>query len=317
MRMHIVVACFAALGCGSCSAVHRNDLAAQAAARDQVKPVYRQPAGYYAGQTERLFTDDQFTAWNAWVARNQRGIDEIQRRITQIRSGERRPGCFAEDKFSCVATIAQKLAVADNYEHVDDNLFAEVKYDVNGKPLNGAKIRFQGYPPNAAPPTDRPATLAEDIVGDMEARQGGTEFILNLGPQSTVVSMLARLPYLAPLARTQQDYDKTGVYEVVWAASVKTCPALQPNEVARWVENAIKPNSHISAKERLNDDVMVQELVSNVASFCGHKYVFHNIKKKEREGLGHTTMSETIVAIDWDGQANSRGPDATHTQKFF
>jgi len=231
----------------------------------------------------------------AWLSRNQRGIDEIQRRVIQIRSGERAPGCFGEDKFTCVATLAQKLAIADTYLRVNDNIFAEVKYDVNGKPVNGAKIVFAGYPANAGPPRDRPEALAQ--YDHIYADRNATHFVLNLGPQNTVASMLAKLPHLTLLARTQEDYDKTGVYEAVWAASVKTCPALRPDEVAKWVENAIKPNPHLMPRERLSDDVTAQELVSNEASFCGHKYKFHTIKKKEREGLGHTTTFETIVQI--------------------
>jgi hypothetical protein len=67
--------------------------------------------------------------------------------------------------------------------------------------------------------------------------------------------------------------------------------------VAKWVENATKPNSHITPRECLSDDVTAQELVSNEESFCGHKYKFHTVKKKEREGLGHRTTFETIVQI--------------------
>jgi hypothetical protein len=315
--MRLVVVCFAALCCCSCSGVHRNDLAAQAAAGEATKPVYGQPAGYYAGRADPELTS--VPELNAWLARNQRGIDEIQRRISQIRNGERAPGCLGEDKFNCVATVAQKLAVADSYRRVAENIFAEVKYDVNGKPINGAKVKFGGSPANAAP--RREAVAGFDAYNDysaaIEARQNTTQFILNLGPRDTVVSILAKLPKLTPLARTQEDYDKTGIYEVVWAASVKTCPALRPDEVAKWIENTVKPTSRITAKERLNDEVTAQDLVSNAASFCGHKYVFHTIKQKERQGLGHTTTFETIVAIDWNGRADGRGAEALPMQKYF
>ena len=237
----------------------------------------------------------------AWLYRNERGIDEIQRRITQIKNGERAPGCFGEEKFTCVATLAQKLAIADNYRRVDDNIFAEVKYDVNGKPVNGAKIIFEGYRANAGPATDMPSAVAKSALAKYDHIYAGNNafrFVLNLGPQKTVVSMLAKLPHITPLARTQEAYDKTGVYETVWAAGGKTCPALQSDEVAKWVENAIKPNSHVRPRERLSDDVTAQELVSNETSFCGRKFTFHTIKKKIRQGLGHETTYETVVEID-------------------
>lgn len=317
MRMRIVVACFAALCCGSCSSVHRNEVAAQADASDAKKAVYGQPAGYYAGRADpELISAPEL---NVWLGRNQRGIDEIQRRISQIRNGERAPGCLGEDKFNCVATVAQKLAVADSYRRVAENIFPEVKYDVNGKPINGAKVKFDGYPANAALQRERVAGFDayNDYSAAIEARQNITQFILNLGPGDTVVSILAKLPKLTPLARTQEDYDKTGIYEVVWAASVKTCPALRSDQVAKWIENTVKPTSRVTAKERLNDEVTAQDLVSNEASFCGHKYVFHTLKRKEREGLGHTTTFETIVAIDWNSRADGRGAEALPMQKYF
>ncbi len=296
-RMRWAAVCVTALWCGSCSAVHRNDFApssAQAAAHDELVPPYGQPAGYYAGRAEPfLGPTPEFTAW---VSRNQRGIDEIQRRITQIRNGERAPGCFGEDKFTCVATLAQKLAVADTYLRVNDNIFADVKYDVNGKPVNGAKINFDGYRANAGPATDRPSASSSDghIYGGLNA----TSFVLKLGPQNTVVSMLAKLPHVISRAHTQEEYDKTGVYETVWAVTAKTCPALRPDEVAKWVENAIKPNSHVTPKERLSESVTAQELVSKETSFCGRKFKFHTIAEKIRHGFGHDNQMETIVAID-------------------
>ena len=322
MRMRWVAVCFAALWCGSCSAVHRNDFApssAQAAAHDELVPPYGQPAGYYAGRAEPELTWVH-TELNAWLARNQRGIDEIQRRISQIRNGERAPGCLGEDKFNCVATVAQKLAVADSYIRVDENIFAEVKYDVNGKPMNGAKVKFGGYPCQRRAPAGRVAGFDAYIrlLAAIEARQNTTHFILNLGPRDTVVSILAKLPKLTPLARTQEDYDKTGIYEVVWAASVKTCPALRPDEVAKWIENTVKPTSRITAEgalERRGDGTGSRFQRSELLrpQVCQ----FHTIKQKERQGLGHTTTFETIVAIDWNGRADGRGAEALPMQKYF
>jgi len=277
--------------------VHRNDFApssAQAAAHDEAVPPYGQPAGYYAGRAEPfLGATPEFTAW---VSRNQRGIDEIQRRVTQIKNGERAPGCFGEDKFTCVATLAQKLAVADAYRRVNENIFAEVKYDVNGKPVNGAKFVFAAYPAIAGPTRNRPDALAE--YDHIFAESNATHFVLKLGPQNTVVSMLAKLPHVISRARTQEDYDKTLVYETVWAVSAKTCPALRPDEVAKWVENAIKPNSHVTPKQRLSESVTAQELVSKETSFCGRKFKFHTIAEKIRHGFGHDNQIETVVAID-------------------
>lgn len=110
-----------------------------------------QPAGYYPG----LGTTDVLKSELAdYLAKNEAGIADVQNRIVQIREGQRTPGCIGEDhKYTCVATLAQKMAVTDSAGLKDVNLFAEVRYDVNGRP-----IPIIGIPGIAA----RPSLLLSD-----------------------------------------------------------------------------------------------------------------------------------------------------------
>ena len=104
-----------------------------------------QPAGYYPGLGTTSVLKSELAAY---LAKNQAGIAEVQNRITQIREGKRTGGCIGEDKYTCVATLAQKLAITDDVASKDFNLFADVRYDVNGRPVGGHRLMLNGYIPN-------------------------------------------------------------------------------------------------------------------------------------------------------------------------
>jgi hypothetical protein len=283
-----VILCFVMLSCMSCAAVHRNDsVAGQPAGPDALTGPFGRPAGYYAGRSEPLLLEA--AEFREWLARNERGIDEIQRRITQIRDGSRAAGCIGEDKFTCIATLAQTLAIADQYSQKDVNIFAEIRYDVNGKPINGSKIMFDGYLPDVK--------IERGYSSVIEARRYVTHYVVNLGPQNIVVSMLAKLPGVSITARTQEEYDKTTLYQTVWAAAVKACPTVGPGEVAKWIENSVKPTARLRPRERLSEEVTAQEKVSDPKSFCGRTFKFHMIDEKIRHGFGHEHEVSMIIEI--------------------
>jgi len=104
MRASRFAFCLAALACGSCGGsnpVERHGLL------QATYGAYGQPAGYYPGRAEPF--GGVSADYAAWLAKNQSGIDEIQRRIVEIAEGSRAPGCIGEDKFTCVATLSQKI----------------------------------------------------------------------------------------------------------------------------------------------------------------------------------------------------------------
>lgn len=280
MRPGFVVACLAALLCGSCgNAMQRGNLL------QATYGAYGQPAGYYAGRAEPFGGDPaEFTAW---LAKNQAGIDDIQRRIIEIRDGKRAPGCIGEDQYTCVATLAQKLAVADEFHAKDLNIFAEIKYDVNGKPVNGSQIMFDGYAPNAK----------GNPIHDHH-----TTFFLKLGRQGEVSSIDARLPKNPALARTQEEYDQTDVYETISAVTARGCPTLGRAEVAKWVENMIKPNSEFKPTEHRKDPdgdrITSRDLESKEIDLCGRKFVFHTVDLTIQHGFQHERSVSTRVEIN-------------------
>jgi hypothetical protein len=230
---------------------------------------FGEPAGYYPGRAEQRFSDSaQFVAW---LAKNKDGIDEIQRRIGEIRVGTRPPGCIGEDKYTCVATLAQKLAIADEYFVSDFNIFADAKYDVNGKPVTGSRIFFYGFVPSAS--ADNAA------LREFNAIHQRTHFDLTLDRGGKVTELAANLPKDPIFARTQEEYDATGVYETISAVAAKTCPTLSRADVAKWVENTVKPNSKFGPREVSADpDLSVAtHRASKPITFCGHTFAFHSV----------------------------------------
>ena len=272
MRTVWFAGCFASLLCCSCGG--------GPAPRVEAIPAYGQPAGYYAGRGDDFALTPELTAW---LAKNQAGIDEIQHRIIDIREGKRTPGCIGQDKYTCVATLAQKLAIADNYALKDFNLFAETKYDVNGRPLTGSKITFNGYPPSAK--------------GD--SIHNHTVFELTLARDGTVSLVEAHLAKDPSFARTQEEYDATDAYETVSAVTANTCPALSRVEVAKWIENTIKPDSRFGTKKHWQDQGRVSAIdrFSKKATLCGRAFRFHSVWGKRQAGFQHEDFGGMTIQI--------------------
>jgi len=245
---------------------------------------YGQPAGYYPGRAE-AYAD--VSEYKGYLAKNQSGIADIQNRIAEIRDRKRAPGCIGEDKYTCVATLAQKLAIADKCCLPDYNIFPNVKYDVNGKPVNGSRITFYGFPANAN---------IEHLTDDVYNK---TNFDLTLGPDGSVAKMRASLPKDPTYAQTQAEYDATNVYETVWAATARTCPTLNSADVAKWIENAIKPSSHLTPPKHWKDPdpSSATDLVSKNAAFCGRSFQFHSVSGVTHEGFQKIEFGGMIVDI--------------------
>lgn len=263
-------ACLAALGCGSA-----------VAPRVEAASTYGQAAGYYPGRGDDFVIAPDL---KAWLAKNQAGIDEIQRRIVEISEGTRPPGCIGEDKYTCVATLAQKLAITDRYTSKDFNIFADVKYDVNGKPVTGSRITFDGFAPNAS--------------GDTAHRH--TTFFLMLRPDGKVTKFEAHLPKAMSLVRTLDEYSATSLYEIVWAVSARTCPTLSREDVAKWFENTIKPGQVLISKEHWSEPERghAEDLYSKKTTFCGRTFEVHSVFGSYQEGFQHVPFVGTSVIVE-------------------
>ena len=246
--------CLVALMCAAC--------AAQAVAPPRSTDILKvedEPPGYYPGIERSISVTPDLSAW---LAKNQLRIDIIENRVASIKEGKAAPACIGEDQYTCVATLAQQFAITDSYS-TNSSVADETAYDVNGKPVNASKFEFVGYVPK--PKTDNGG------VGLSRP----TRFTMTMGHGGTVSLLTAHLPSDPTVARTQDDYDATDAYETIAAVSAEKCPTLSRAEVAKWIENTVKPNSK-SYHERIYRG-SAQAEISKKTVFCGRTFRFDSV----------------------------------------
>jgi hypothetical protein len=245
--------CLVALLCAACAAQ------AIAPRTADVLKVYEEPPGYYPGIEHSISVTPELSAW---LQKNQLRIDIVQNRIAAIRSGKLAPACIAEDQYTCVASLAQQFAIADSYSG-NNSVVDETTYDVNGKPVSAGKFEFVGYarkpkPDNGSAPPAVP-----------------TKFAMSVGRDGLVSSLAAHLPSDPTFAHTQDEYDATEAYETITAVSAQQCPTISRAEVAKWIENTIKPNAK-AYHERIRRGAAEAE-ISKKTAFCGRNFRFNSV----------------------------------------
>jgi hypothetical protein len=245
--------CLVALLCAACAAQ------AVAPRTADVLKVYEEPAGYYPGIEHSISVTPELSAW---LQKNQLRIDIVQNRITAIRSGKLAPACIGEDQYTCVASLAQQFAITDSYSG-NNSVVDQTTYDVNGKPVNAGKFEFVGYVPKPKP----------DNGGAPPAVP--TKFAMSVGRDGLVSSLAAHLPSDPTFAHTQDEYDATDAYETIAAVSAQQCPTLSRAEVAKWIENTIKPNAK-AYHERIRRGAAEAE-ISKKTAFCGRNFRFNSV----------------------------------------
>lgn len=199
---------------------------------------------------------------SAWLTKNQLRIDIVQNRIVAVKKGKTAPACIGDDQFTCVATLAQHFAITDSYSG-NNSVVDQTVYDVNGKPVNASKFVFVGYVPKA------------------KSDDGGvqvvvpTKFAMTVGRNNSVSLLEAHLPRDPTFAHTQDEYDATNAYETIAAVSAQKCPTLGRAEVAKWIENTIKPDSK-AYHERVRRGSAEAE-ISKKTEFCGRTFRFNSV----------------------------------------
>jgi len=250
------VACLLAALCGGCAVQAVSPPRSNILYSTEVLWPANKPPGYYPGYADPGLTN--IADYKAWAVQNEPRIDEIQGRIGAIREGRTAPGCIGEDRYTCVATLAQKFAIADYSGK--QSLVAEPQYDVNGKPVTGSEFEFEGYVPGP------------DAAKHPDAMSWPTKFVLKIGRNARVSAVNVGLPLDPTGARTQAEYDDTDAYEAVSALTVKDCPTLSREDVAKWIENTVKPKLK-SSRGRVRRGTAEIETMKKTA-FCGRTFRF-------------------------------------------
>lgn len=260
-----------ALLCAACAA--HGAVSPSSQSITEFVPLSQRPVGYYPGIGRSVVAMPDL---GAWEQSNRQGIDDMQNRVKAVKEGRATAGCLKEDKYNCVAALAQRFAVADSYFLTDANLFSPRRYDVNGKPMD-LHIELWAFVPKAKP--DSTASNLDKTEKALLAMHNATKFSLQLDRDGSVAVVKVGLPSDPTFAHTQEQYDATNVYEMVAALTARSCPALERTEVAKWVENTIKPSA-TTYKEKIHRGVGVAR-IANKAKLCGRSFQFDSLWAKQ------------------------------------
>ena len=234
--------------------------------------------GYYAGLEEGVYSISR-ADWKRWFDGNRAGIVDIQSKIAKIKTGQLNAGCIGQDVHTCVATLAQTLAMADDY--LVSSLYKPDTVDVNGNVLFERAIFVSGFLPGKRTLTNTENKLRFDI---------------RLGNDRRISDLTVSLPKDPFFAHTQEEYDATGFYEVISALGRTDCPGLTPNQAARFIENEVKPRAHLSG----------EEASCSASSGCTSA---NNNQTKEIEFCGQTMEFDSVYgnASDLASESNLHG----------
>jgi hypothetical protein len=165
----------------------------------------RDGPGYYAGD-EYGVPESSRPKFLAWAESHRAQIREVVSRVERIKSGKLLPGCLNHDLLTCVASFAQTLAVTDSFD--SDSLFKEPEVDINGRIIDRKPPSFEAF--FRVDGVEKPLALSVHIL---------------VNPDMKVRALEIFFPDLTqPLfAKTQLEYEKTGVFELLQALSPNSC----------------------------------------------------------------------------------------------
>jgi hypothetical protein len=128
------------------------------------------------------------------------------------------PGCLGVTVEECVRWLRATLTLDEGF--LASSLARRHQTDVNGRPLGGGLVTV-----NAKLPGD----LYPFVV------------LLHLRPDDTVARVESTLQVNLIAARTEQLYDHSGLYDMVWRLVGRRCPGLVKLDLYRFFENSVKP----------------------------------------------------------------------------
>jgi hypothetical protein len=194
------------------------------------------PPGIYPGRKNKVVGYER-QRYQAYLQVAQPWIAVLKQRQEEVARGQARPGCIGEDVLTCMATLARVLAVATDFHNLEinavngtpsisagDPLLQQLKTAVDGKMIFDKTLRFSAYIPGQ----------------DEGILPHGISIWVDLDSTRRIKRMSASLPYNPLGAHTEQEYDKTGIFELVTATSVQPCD-LRKIDLYRKFEAELKP----------------------------------------------------------------------------
>ncbi len=192
-----------------------------------IKSAAGNPPGFYPG----LLVAPPQWEYEAVIRDTKPAILEIETRVAAIRQGQMKAGCIGEDVFTCVATLSQSLAVTTDHAYrtlgaEEDILSQKEKIDVTGKVIFPKSIGFYAYVPG---------WKYSNSIFDPHVY-----FEVRIGDDRKIQQIFILLPRSPSRAQTKEEYDETGIYEIVSPILSATCPKLEREEFYRFFETSVK-----------------------------------------------------------------------------
>lgn len=221
------------------------------------------PPQYYPGQELPVSLLER-PAWESFLAENRDAIADISAKIKQMKAGTLAPGCIGEDARHCVATLAQALAVADSYKGRSP---LKDRVDVNGNTLFDPKVALIAYLPDLIHP----------------APSDGFSLVLSLDARRRVSAVSAYLQRDAYGAETEDEYNATGLYEIVFSVARDKCGNLARIDLYRFFENEVKSKAvYLPNVRHENPDgtAIAGDARYAAVDYCGHHFEFTSVHGK-------------------------------------
>jgi hypothetical protein len=128
------------------------------------------------------------------------------------------PGCVGIMAEECVRWLKATMVLNENL--VGQSMARRRQTDVNGKPLGSGLVT---------------------VYGRLPERMDQFVILLHLRPDDSVLRVESNLLTDLIDAHTEQGYDQSGLYEIVWRLLGRRCPGIAKLELYRFVENSVLP----------------------------------------------------------------------------
>ncbi len=165
------------------------------------------------------------------------------------------PGCLGVPAETCVRWLQATMTLDEGF--IPAALARRHRVDVNGRPLDGGLITLTGKVPGRLEP----------IV-----------ILIRLRPDDTVASVETSLAANLIMARTEDVYDQSGLYEIVARLLGHRCPGLARLDLYRFFENVLRPRIVAQRQDVSAGLFGLHKLTSRAADvpYCGARFTYTN-----------------------------------------
>lgn len=219
-----------------------------------------QPAGYYPGIANGVPAYEHDKWWQ-WAHARTVAIHALWDRLKAAKASAELPGCIGRSVEDCVVTLAQALALADNYTR--PSFLDPVQLDVNGKPLTPKLVEILAFRAGV------PGQAQAPQISYLQERQ---TLFLHLSDENKVTDISVYPSTMSLLrAQTEADYDQTAIYNILQPLTRTSCPQMSKLDLYRFIENKLKPPVRNAAAIGAAAKARINVVSSPLLPFCGRK----------------------------------------------